>query len=50
MNYDANVVVSEGEDVEPVLARLLARDDVVEVHVRAMTKQCFTYAVLLSQA
>jgi uncharacterized protein DUF1203 len=48
MNYDANVVVGDGEDVEPALAAQLARDDVDEVHVRSTVPQCFTYAVRLS--
>ena len=45
MNYDHNTLVGEGQDVEPVLERLLALPDVATVHVRTVLPQCFLFAV-----
>ena len=45
MNYDHNTLVGEGEDIEPVLERLLSLPDVATVHVRTMLPQCFLFAV-----
>jgi hypothetical protein len=45
MNYEATVLVADGIDIEPTLSELLDRPDVVGVHVRSATAQCFTYAV-----
>ena len=45
MNYDHNTLVGEGEDLEPVLERLLAMPDVATVHVRTVLAQCFLFAV-----
>ena len=43
--YAAIRVVPEGEDVERPLQDLLADPAVHEVHVRALSEQCFTYRV-----
>ena len=45
MNYDHNTLVAEGEELEPVLERLLGEDEVATVHVRTVLPQCFLYAV-----
>jgi hypothetical protein len=45
MNYDHNTLVEEGEDIEPVLERLLSERDVATVHVRTLLPQCFLFAV-----
>ena len=44
MNYDHNTLIG-GEDLEPVLDRLLTEPDVATVHVRTVLPQCFLYAV-----
>lgn len=44
MDYAHNTLVGD-EDVEPVLARLLAEPEVSIVHVRSVLPQCFLYAV-----
>jgi hypothetical protein len=44
MDYDHNTLVG-AEDVEPMLADLLAGPDVATVHVRTVRHQCFLYAV-----
>jgi hypothetical protein len=43
--YDQVRVVEEGEDLAPVLDKLFVDDEVQTVHVRALSTQCFTYAV-----
>jgi hypothetical protein len=43
--YDHITHVPDGVDVEAALRELLAAPEVVEVHVRAVLTQCFTYAV-----
>lgn len=45
LNYDAIRIVADGEDLEAPLTDLVMRPDVLEVHVRAVAAQCFTYAV-----
>jgi Protein of unknown function (DUF1203) len=45
MDYEHNTLVGEGEDLEPVLERLLAEPAVATVHVRTVLPQCFLYAV-----
>jgi hypothetical protein len=45
MNYEHNTVVADGEDIAPVLERLLGQPDVAIVHVRTLLPQCFLYAV-----
>ena len=45
LDYSAIRVVQEGEDVEQPLQELLGDPAVHEVHVRALTEQCFAYRV-----
>jgi hypothetical protein len=45
MDYDHHTLVGEGEDLEPVLERLLSLPDVATVHVRTVLPQCFLFAV-----
>ncbi|MEO6511135.1 MAG: DUF1203 domain-containing protein [Nocardioides sp.] len=45
MNYEHNTLVGDGEDLEPLLDKLLALPDVGTVHVRTVLPQCFLYAV-----
>jgi Protein of unknown function (DUF1203) len=45
MNYEHNTLVGDGEDIEPVLDRLLSLPDVATVHVRTVLPQCFLFAV-----
>jgi len=45
MNYEHNTLVGDGEDLEPVLERLLSLPDVATVHVRTVLPQCFLFAV-----
>jgi len=45
MDYEHNTLTGEGEDLEPVLQRLLAVPGVATVHVRAVRPQCYLYAV-----
>ena len=43
--YDHVRVVEEGEDLAPALDKLFVDGEVQTVHVRALSTQCFTYAV-----
>jgi hypothetical protein len=45
LNYDAIRTVDSSEDIEAPLLELLAAPDVHEVHVRALSEQCFTFLV-----
>ncbi|MCW2762756.1 MAG: hypothetical protein JWR85_2957 [Marmoricola sp.] len=45
MNYEHNTLLADGQDMEEVLARLLALPDVATVHVRTVLPQCFLFAV-----
>lgn len=45
LDYGHVTVVGEGDDIESELQRLFAAPEVAVVHVRALTTQCFTYAV-----
>ena len=38
MNYEHNTLVTDGEDIEPVLERLLSHPDVATVHVRTLMR------------
>lgn len=45
LDYEHITLVPEGADLETYLADVFATDEVATVHVRALTTQCFTYAV-----
>jgi hypothetical protein len=45
LDYADITVVDEGDDIERPLLDLLGRPGVDTVHVRALSAQCFTYAV-----
>ena len=45
LDYEHITYVGKGDDIEPALRELLDAPDVGEVHVRAATAQCFTFAV-----
>lgn len=47
MDYDGITAVADGQEVEPELARLLARPGIREVHVRAHPRQCFQFRATL---
>ncbi len=49
MSYEHNTLAEEGQDLEPLLERLLALPDVATVHVRTVLPQCFLYAVTASR-
>jgi hypothetical protein len=45
LDYDHMTYVGDGADIEAAVRQLLAAPGVDEVHVRAATAQCFTFAV-----
>lgn len=44
MSYDHNTVVIDQVELAPIIASLLAENDVATVHVRTLAPQCFLYA------